>query len=498
MYTWLTKNILFVHLVLLTAAAGWIHGGTRSDLLYPVLPWLTILVLECLLLFPQAKTDETLVESRERVWRSLLRDPLTWISLVLIIVLIIPMFNVAAAPVLDVKTGKWNVALPPYPNLPFCSNVDLHASTLLWFCPVLIAVLAAKHGLLKKSKRMLFEAICWIGVSLSLLGFAQLASGTKALLWLKPLDVYFFSTFGYTNLAGAYFTMMAALSFGLWMQHLGEKNQMILFPTIEHAEEMSILVANRMFLAFIINVAGAVASVSRAAILFCSILMMVLVLYGFCFVWKRVNKPMKWVFSASVLGVIVTAIALIIAFPVKDIQHEAEGISTSAVLERVTGVGGQNSRVAMEMFVKYPLFGVGGRNYALYRPMLWKGNYAKTLDCACSNAHNDIYQFMAEYGLVGFGLMVVVLSLLVGSMIYTVLRMMFTQTLSISSAISDKGTAPLYRIPPPAMVIMVATIILITHAYGDVVMRTPAILLVWFLALTCVSGWFPVFKKAKR
>lgn len=497
MYTWLTKNILFVHLILLTAAAGWIHGGTRSDLLYPVLPWLTILVLECLLLFPQAKEDETLVESRERVWHALLRDPLTWVSLLLIIVLVIPLFNSSAAPIFDAKTGKWSVALPPYPYLPFCNVVTLHASTLLWFCPTLVAVLAAKHGLLKKSKRMLFEAICWIGVSLSLLGFAQLASGTKALLWLKPLNVYFFSTFGYTNLAGAYFTMMAALSFGLWMQHLGEKNQMILFPTIEHAEEMSILSANRMLLAFIVNVAGAIASVSRAAILFCSVLMMVLVLYGFCFVWRRVTKPMKWLFSASVLGVFVTAIALIISFPVKNIQHEAEGISTSAVLERVTGVGGQNSRVAMEILVKYPIFGVGGRHYALYRPLFWKGDYAKTLDCPCANAHNDIYQFMAEYGIVGFGLMVGILAVLVGSIIYAVLRMMFAQRLAISMTIRDKGSAPFYRIPPPAMVVLVATVILIAHAYGDVVMRTPAILLVWLLALTSVSGWFPVFKKAK-
>jgi O-antigen ligase len=344
---------------------------------------------------------------------------------------------------------------------------------------------------------MLFEAICWIGVSLSLLGFVQLASGTKALLWLKPLNTYFFSTFGYTNLAGAYFTMMAALSFGLWMQHLGEKKQMILFPTIEHAEEMSVLSANRMLLAFIVNVAGAVASVSRAAILFCSALMMVLVLYGFCFVWRRVTKPMKWLFSASVLGVFVTAIALIISFPVKNIQHEAEGISTSAVLERVTGVGGQNSRVAMEILVKYPIFGVGGRHYALYRPLFWKGDYAKTLDCPCANAHNDIYQFMAEYGIVGFGLMVALLAVLVGSIIYAVLRMMFAQRLAISMAIRDKGSAPFYRIPPPAMVVLVATVILIAHAYGDVVMRTPAILLIWLLALTSVSGWFPVFKKAK-
>jgi len=256
------------------------------------------------------------------------------------------------------------------------------------------------------------------------------------------------------------------------------------------------LVANRMLLAFIINIAGAIASVSRAAILFCSILMMVLVLYGFCFVWKRVNKPMKWLFSASVLGVIVTSVALIVAFPIKEVKNEAKTISTSAVLERMTGVTGQNSQVAMKMFIQYPIFGVGGSHYSLYRPLFRQPDKSYS-DCSCSNAHNDIYQFMAEYGLVGFGLMVIILSLLIGSMIYAVLRMMFAQKLNIPMAILDKGSAPFYRIPPPATVVMVSTIILIVHAYGDVVLRTPAILIVWLLALTSVTGWFPVFKKAK-
>ena len=64
------RNILLLHILLLVIGFSWIHGGTRPDLLMPVIPWLTVFVLEYLLVFPQAKSSETLAEARSRVWRA--------------------------------------------------------------------------------------------------------------------------------------------------------------------------------------------------------------------------------------------------------------------------------------------------------------------------------------------------------------------------------------------------------------------------------------------
>ena len=46
------RNILMLHILLLVIGFSWIHGGTRPDLLMPVIPWLTVFVLEYLLVFP--------------------------------------------------------------------------------------------------------------------------------------------------------------------------------------------------------------------------------------------------------------------------------------------------------------------------------------------------------------------------------------------------------------------------------------------------------------
>ena len=144
------RNVVLFHVFALVLALGWIHGGTRPDLLLPVIPWLAAFALEFLLVFPQAKSTENLSEARSRVWRALARDPLLYAALVLTALLVVPLFNVAGAPVFDEAAKQWVNPRPPLPGLPWCVNPDEHAVLLLWFPPVLIAALAAKHGLLKK------------------------------------------------------------------------------------------------------------------------------------------------------------------------------------------------------------------------------------------------------------------------------------------------------------------------------------------------------------
>ena len=143
------RNVVLLHIVALALAFSWIHGGTRPDLLLPVIPWLTAFALEFLLIFPQAKSTETLAEARSRVWRSLGRDPLLYLALALTVLLAIPFFNVSGYPEYNTVTHLWRNPAPPVPSLPFCVNPSEQAVLLLWFPPVLISALAAKHGLLK-------------------------------------------------------------------------------------------------------------------------------------------------------------------------------------------------------------------------------------------------------------------------------------------------------------------------------------------------------------
>lgn len=132
---WFVRNVLVLHVLAMVVAFSWIQGGTRAELLVPVIPWLAALTLQFLLVFPQAKNTETLMDARERVWHGLRRDPLLYLSLLLLVLLIIPLFNVAPPPVFDAATQRWTNTPPPIDWLPFCVLPDQHAVLLMWFPP---------------------------------------------------------------------------------------------------------------------------------------------------------------------------------------------------------------------------------------------------------------------------------------------------------------------------------------------------------------------------
>ena len=91
-----------VALVFLTVAGfSWIFGGASAPHLLPVMPWLWALALEVLLFFPQRHVGESLPDARQRVWRALARDPVAYLTLSFLVVLIMPLFNCGLCAICD-------------------------------------------------------------------------------------------------------------------------------------------------------------------------------------------------------------------------------------------------------------------------------------------------------------------------------------------------------------------------------------------------------------
>jgi len=495
---WFTKNVLLFNLVVLVAAVAWIHGGMRADLLLPVIPWLAVIVLEWLLVYPQTKKNESLLDARRRVWRALARDPLTYLSVVFTVVLVIPLFNVASAPQFVAETGEWVKAEPPVGWLPFCADTSAHSPLLLWFIPAMIAVLAAKHGLLKKSKRILLEAACWNGTVLAVLGFLQLWSGTTAIFWMTKVPVYFFSSFGYPNSAGAYFTLTFALSFGIWLQQMTEGS--VLFA--ETTQEMLVLPSkfrsNRMLVPTILCLAAAIASLSRAAILLCALLAVVFLVYGLVYVWRRLTVAMRITVLAGIGAVLFSSTALFFAFNPASLKKEVSSITWDAVTERVSGVGQYHVRVATEIWKDHPVYGVGGWGYLRYQLVYLTPEEKKKLQIfGGANVHNDTFQFLAEQGAVGFGLMVLFALTLFGTMAWGVLKACRARRKVERAKGKKMLTGWVSLIPPPAMAVWAGTTATVCHSLGDLPFRCPAVLVVWLLAFVCATGWIPVVVKSK-
>ncbi|MCL2104752.1 MAG: O-antigen ligase family protein [Kiritimatiellaeota bacterium] len=488
------KNVLLFHLMGLVVALAWIHGGTRPELLFPVVPWLTLPILEWLLVYPQVKKNESLLDARRRVWRALARDPLTYVAVLFAVTLVIPLFNVAEAPRFVAESGEWVASAPPVAWLPFCTDTNAHGTLLLWFFPAMIAVFAAKHGLLKKAKRILLETVCWCGGGLAVLGFAQLWSGTDSIFWMTPMESYFFSSFGYPNLAGAYFTLAFALSFGVWFQQMTEVSELFSENLQAMLDPPSKLKVNRMLVPVVLCLAAAIATLSRAAILLCVILVVVFVVYGLLFTWKRMPVGLRVVVLSSIGGILFCVTALFFALKLEDLKQEISTINLESITDRVTGREYYHTRVARAIWGDYPVFGVGGWGYPSYT-LAYVTPEERLQQVGGANVHNDSLQFLLEQGVVGYGLMVMFALLLFGGMAWQVLAFCRVKRAQARSR-GRRSPSWFYLTPPVTVAAWVGTTATVCHSFGDLPFRSPAVLVVWLLAFVCVTGWVPAVKKS--
>lgn len=485
------KNALAIQVMVLIAAYSWIHGGTRADLLLPVIPWLTLMVVEVAIFFPQCKSTETLSDARDRVKRHLRRDPLLYLSIALTVLLVLPMFNETGIPELNRVTGEWINKPAPHKWLPSCVSAVDHASLLLWFIPTLVSLLAVRHGLLKRGKRVLLEMICWNGAALAVFGFVQQFTGATSVYWGTAKFSDFFSTFGYPNIAGAFFTLHFALSAGMWFAHVTETK---IGPAVteslrELPEEKPLAAQQRMLLPAALNFAAALTTLSRAAIMLSLAILLVLSIYMVVGVWQNSERGTKVKMFATLQAVVLFVALAMTVFAPSGMKNELKTISWQAVVSRVTGAEQYHTRVANEIFKDYKLFGAGGWSYGFLQMQYMTPQELKHIQVVGGvNVHNDTMQFLAEQGVLGFGLMV----LCAWTLVIPLLVAMFKR---YRESRASRQPVPwprwVYCHSPVCIVALVGPIATVVHSFADLPFRDPAVLLVWALSFVCALGYIP-------
>lgn len=531
----LYDNIVAIQVAVVCGAFAWIFGGTVPSALMPTMPWLFALLLEVMVCFPQRHAGETTYQARKRVWRAIRRDPLTWVSLAFALVLLVPFFNTGLCPVCSYPEIKFDgaSAAPPAPFMPFCVNRAEHLTVVMWFVPTLLAMVAVKHALLKRGKRTVLELIVWNGLALSAIGICQAVTGAQGPLWadLEGTKAYFFSTFGYPNMAGDYFTTLFGLSIGLWRWKVEETR-------LEAAEKGHDSVAQASHKAFwrkhlllvpaMVFFFSAMMTLSRAAILLCSALAIIFYVHTFTCFLARMKKVKRFKIMAANLIVLVLIATVFFVFmsdetqrrimasggdgqeevaadkPVegfrRDFQREVATIDVRDSLDRIsgTGAGQYHVRVAFRVWKSHPFFGCGGWGYKHFCiPEMTDEEYEQLQKVGGINVHNDYLQFLAEHGAVGFLLLVAMVIMLVWPLgrVWRALvdAVRFTKP-------KDQPPKPIavFAMPAPVFCILATTVSTLLHAMGDCPMRSPAVLSLFFVSLAAMDGFLPRLKKDEQ
>lgn len=535
----LYDNITAVAVAVVTCAFAWLFAGTLPGAVIPVMPWLCLVLVEVMICYPQRHFGESTYEARGRVWRAMRRDPLVWIAALFILLLAVPFVNKGLCPICDYPALNFDNAKDAVKYLPFCVNLADHLDVFLWFAPSLAAMVAVRHSLLKRGKRLLVEMIVWNGLALSFIGVLQSATGAAGPLWTDIGDakVYFFSTFGYPNMAGDYFTTLFALSVAVWRRKTDEARERLKSGGGEGGDAAK--ANHRVFWSkhlYAIPAAvfflSTMITLSRASMLLLVTLSLLFYAHALACHLKRMSSARKVKTTALNLGAFVVMATVFLIFMsdnvrqmiartdpsapagdaesaetapaaparteddyAKKLDRELGTIDTFAILDRLSGHGQYHVRVATEIWKKYPVFGCGGWGYKhLSIPEMTDGEYARFQKVGGANVHNDPVQFLCEHGALGVVLLVTMLVMLV----WPLGRVWKAIIASVRfQKPKDQPPRPLtvFALPAPVFCILLSAVATLVHSLGDCPLRSPAVLSLLFVSLAATDGFMPRIKE---
>ena len=550
----IVHKLVFVLVALMLTLFTWLGGGIVPHWLSPWVPWLTILILEIMLLLPEQRRSESLLEARSRVWKSIRCDPLTWLTLLITLFLTIQWLNAYTFLEWNPAKQAWDVVSPafeclrhpdtvalltrtpndptqvtflripnsiPFPWLPHSLRADEAASVLAWFPPVLVALLALRHATLRHSKRMMCTFICAMTSLLAIAGIIQYVVDGTFLYWGRESHAFFFATFGYPNHAACFFPAVMTLAIGMFLW------------AIEHREHTRIPPWFYIVTAFLCAI-SAILSGSRAGVLFTLAIVIFTTLYvpiryfGSMSMRLRIAIPsLLFAVAIIILGTAAFRIYAVNANQTRALAMKAATTPESyaeafampsyrsipaidTVLKEIGDTdwatfienpmlmrAGYQGILALRQLDDYPWFGAGAWSFRWLNIHYIDTNNPEEMPWLQSrkgvgqaNVHNDTLQFLAEHGWVGFGLMLACIAALAIPFWYTLLR---SPNVPLNDVVADR--AWFNRISAYCIFALVATSLIVAHSFIDLVFRSPACMMLYGILFVCADGFVPPKRK---
>ena len=549
------RQLLLGLVALLLTLFTWLGGGIVAKWLSPWALWFALLLAEVMLVFPEQGRTESLFEARQRVVRGLVRDPLTWLSFLLMLFLTLQWLNGGTFLEWQVQEQAWRVVSPafawlqapgtaeamamrpdnpaaaaflpvgsaPWAWLPGCLRSDEAFGVLNWFVPVLTALLAVKHGLRKRSKRRLGLFVCVMTSVLAIAGIIQFILGGEFLYWGLKSNAFFFATFGYPNHAACFFPAVMAWALGM------------LLWSVEHREHTRV----RPWVygvTVILCAASGILSGSRAGMLFTLALVAFTVLYipvrylgSWAPKWRVVVPLLLLIVAGVTLGTAAFRIyaitqnreakAALAAAKTPEERAAATQLRTYGTLPALDNVLMEIADTPWQSYLEHPLLmrsgyqGILALRQAADHPWYGTGawsfrwlnaNYIRPdvpeeqewfqarLGVGQANVHNDTLQFLAEHGWVGFGLMLGCVATLCLPFLWQLLR---SPQIFVNDDLADR-TWP-NRINAFYVYAFVGTALIAVHSFIDLVFRSPACMMLYGLFFVCAEGFLLGTPKVK-
>lgn len=479
----LSKFAIPLHLAFIFGYLAWVQPRLESVTSYLPLAFLAMGLFEITLLFPSARKGEEVPETRKRVLKSILTDPVFYIGIIAFLFIIVQTLNGPREFYFDKISKVWKHSAGRIALLPACLDQILSIQGAFWVLTTNVAVIAIRFGLGKKARDLFFKFLLAISSVLSIYGLASYALNNGTFI----RDAL--AGFTTSTEAGAFFIMMSMVAFGMLLQEL-------------NYDEPSKYNLRYLLAVFLINVAGTLYSLSCVSIITLAIAILIVVIYAIVFFVKHSSNGLRISSLAALLSIIIVACFLhFIAYPKNKIHdctrqifygpwQTQEQIDHSSLLRKT----------AWRIWDKNNLTGIGTWCYGHEGGMAhyieddeWK--YLLNSDERHYICGNDFAQFLAEYGTLGFMLLIspyLFLLMLGATKIFWAYKNGAGKKVSKKAGIEDPEAEVInfFDIFPPQIITsIVAVVATTTISFFVPVFRNPLNILTWsvIFAHICVS-----------
>ncbi len=440
----------------IAAFPAWFRGGTPAEVQPPFFVGGIALLLAAGILGNRRAAD---LSGRRWAW---LRDPVFYLGLVFIALLILQWWNAGRVWFFDPTAERWDYTPLPHPGWPWAFNREEAAEMLRWFVPAWAVVMTLRGSLLRASTVLrLWRGLAVAAAALAVVAIAQRLRGGAWLYGLRELQALnyrFFAGFGYENHAASFFLLMTALSAGLLMRDAVRSEA--------RAKWRRIVVS---LFALLLNLAAVFLSLSRVGITLAAVLVIAAVAYMTSYFWPRATAPARVNLLSGGLAILALVAMAVVAFGPSSLRGELRviaGIESADAIPKALKDRRQFAEAAVKIWKHDPAFGVGGWGcrYLLYRYLPARTKEG-ALPVGFANLHNDPLQFLAEFGVVGGGILAAVALLLIAPCFRPVW---------------DRGRRVPYAWARPIVFFaLIGVGLVFAHSLVDLPFRCPAVLWSW-------------------
>lgn len=377
----LTKYGLSAHLALLAALPLALTPFLTAAWLGTVILWLSAFAAVWFFVEPSILPGEHLSQSRGRVRGKIVRDPVFYFFLLVLVAAAVRCLNSGIAMHYDPEQAQWLVKSPPFTTLPASAN-DAGFLPFTVALGTLIVVMGIRHAL-GLGARLAFGVI-----GAMIMGLGGIAVSVCACTGMKPFVVLASSGFDKGPFWSAFF--------GTWL---------ILGVASGIAAESRKWTAARLpfCMAIMGNVAGLVFFSPPWVAVGWAVAAILVVVWGLLYLGRAGSMgAVARSLSLIVLGVALPVFLLVSFSPETVSAAKAKGFDSTYVMTEAMRQNGEAlSRIARQMWISHPWSGVGMGAYGLHLPFL-----AEKADWSVMTAHplfaqNSYWTLLAERGIVG-------------------------------------------------------------------------------------------------